>query len=168
MNQFDIITGPITALANRYGVSVLHNEMPPLHVRRGVRLSGGPVEEEEHGWSCGPQGEWLNIAHRIVAYYDASSPEGVLHELAHVILGERSLDCCESYVLFPFEWAMVRHVHKIVGRRDRHAADAFRINAALYQDETMVLDGGLSASTRRPLTRLNDMHRFSTAAGAHK
>jgi hypothetical protein len=81
-------------------------------------------------------GPLMQIARR----YD---PESVLHELTHVVLGTESLSnkSCESYVLFPFEWAMIRNVFRRVQRKDPIAAQRFLRAATKYQDTTPVLDG---------------------------
>jgi hypothetical protein len=136
MTNEQIILGPLMQIARRYGVSIVHEESI------GHSASASAVHALP-GWSMGPMGDWLNIKKKTVTYNERSDPESVLHELTHVVLGTESLSnkSCESYVLFPFEWAMIRNVFRRVQRKDPIAARRFLRTATKYQDTTSVLDG---------------------------
>jgi len=136
MTNEQIILGPLMQIARRYGVSIVHEES----IGHSASASAAHALP---GWSMGPMGDWLNIKKKTVTYNEGSGPESVLHELAHVVLGTESLskEGCESYVLFPFEWAMIRDVFRRVQQEDPIAAQRFLRAATKYQDETFILDG---------------------------
>lgn len=126
----DIIAGPIADVASKYEVRLIPESGPESNRLR--RLSG---------WKVGPQLEALNIRLRAVSYSFNSSPEGVLHELVHVVLGPDSLrsDGCESYILFPFEWSLVRYVANVVKRELPDCTCDFVEQCRRYQDDTTII-----------------------------
>lgn len=93
------------------------------------------------GWVRGPDFCGVHFDRRSVFYSDCTSAEGVLHEIAHVIIGKESVDSGndESYVLIQFEWSLVLW---ICDRLSSSMARRFMEAAREYQDATSILSDG--------------------------
>lgn len=64
---------------------------------------------EDFEW--GPGGDnGLSLSERKVIYEPIAECEYVLHEAMHVVLGEKSLEIDEGWLLMPFEWIFAKHL----------------------------------------------------------
>lgn len=119
----------IAFVADAYNVTLISDDDEYVY--------GGP------GWVHGPDCG-VHFGRRAVFYSDCTSAEGVLHEIAHVIVGKESVlsQNDESYVLIQFEWSLALW---ICDRLSRSMAHRFMAAVREYQDATSILSDGAGA-----------------------
>lgn len=107
-----------------------------LEYRIEVLLRPDDLLPDPRGFNYGPLGgAGINFRRNALVVDHNASPEDMLHEMAHLVVGRPSTWLSEGYVLMPFEWELAKHLAKRIDQRERKR---FMRRVREYQDCTEI------------------------------